>query len=82
MPMGQQPGFRSSGAIVQQVQQADGRVEIVVIQVNVVPVSGQDDMDMVARMAVGTVEPYDVTMSKAEIVSALRYAADQLEASG
>jgi negative regulator of genetic competence, sporulation and motility len=74
--------FRSSGAIVQQVQQADRRIEIVVIQVNIVPVSGQDDMDMVARMAVGTVEPYDTSMSTAEIVEALRYAADQLEASG
>jgi negative regulator of genetic competence, sporulation and motility len=80
--MGQPAGFRSSGAIAQQVQQRDGRVEIVVIQVNVVPVSGQDDMDVVARMAVGTVEQYETTMSKAEIVEALRYAADQLEASG
>jgi hypothetical protein len=29
-----------------------------------VPVTGGDDMDTVARMAVGTVEPYGTTMSK------------------
>jgi hypothetical protein len=82
MPVSQRPGFRSSGAVVQQVQQPDGRVELVVIQVNVVPVTGADDMETAARMALGTVEPYDVTMSTPEIVSALRYAADHLEASG
>jgi hypothetical protein len=52
--MDQQLSFRSSGAVVQQVQQPDGRVKIVVIPVNVVPVTGGDDM--VARMAVGTVD--------------------------
>ncbi|HLI35805.1 MAG TPA: hypothetical protein VKV80_00465 [Streptosporangiaceae bacterium] len=75
------PSFRSSGAITQIVQQADGRYEVVAIQVNVVPVSPADvgNMDVVAGAAIGTFNAYDTTMSKAEIISALRYAADQLE---
>ena len=53
--------FRS-GTVTQQVQASDGTVEVVVVQVNVVPVSPQDDMQVVAGAAVGTVNPYPVTM--------------------
>ncbi len=76
------PSFRSSGTIVQQVQQADGRHEIIAIQVNVVPVTAADagNMELVAQAAVGTLNACETTMSKAEIIEALRYAADQLEA--
>jgi hypothetical protein len=67
------PSFRNSSVVAQQVQQADGRHEIVAIQVNVVPVSAVDEgsMDVVAGAAIGLFN---------ENVSALRYAADQLEA--
>jgi hypothetical protein len=76
------PSFRSSSVVVQQVRQADDRHEIVAIQVNIVPVSAADEgnMDVVAGAAVGLFNNYAKTMSDAEIVSALRYAADQLEA--
>jgi hypothetical protein len=76
------PGFRSSGTIVQQVQQADGRSEVIAIQVNVVPVTAADagNMELAAQVAVGALDAYETTMSKAEIIEALRYAADQLEA--
>ena len=76
------PSFRSSGSIVQIVQQTDCRYEVVAIQVNVVPVSRADEglMDVVAQTAVGTLNAYDQTMSTDEIIEALRYAADQLEA--
>jgi hypothetical protein len=75
------PSFRSSGTVVQHVQQADGRHEIVAVQVNIVPVSFSDEgnMDVVVRAAVDTFNGYETTMSKAEIIEALRYAADQLE---
>jgi hypothetical protein len=68
------PSFRSSSVIVQQVQQADGRHEIVAIQVNIVPVSATDEgnMDVVASVAIGLFNDYVKTMSDAEIVSALR----------
>jgi hypothetical protein len=76
------PSFRSSGSIVQIVRQPDGRHEVVAIQVNVVPVSPADEglVDVVAQTAVGTLNAYDRTMSTDEIIEALRYAADQLEA--
>ena len=61
---------------------ADGRHEIVSVQVNIVPVSPADEgnMDVVAGAAVGLFDHYTKTMSDAEIIEALRYAADQLEA--
>jgi hypothetical protein len=73
--------FRSSGIIVQDVEQADGRHDVAV-QVNVVPVTAADEghMDVVVAAAVGTFNEYVRTMEPAEIVEALRYAADQLEA--
>jgi hypothetical protein len=76
------PGFRSSGVIPQIVQQPDGHWELVGIQVNVLPVSAADagNMDVAAGTIVETFNPYPTTMSPAEIVSALRYAADQIEA--
>jgi len=77
------PSFRSSGTTVSILQQKDGRVELVVAQVNVVPVTAADvgNFDLVARAAVGTVsDQNDSTMGPAEIIEALRYAADQLEA--
>jgi hypothetical protein len=76
------PSFRSSGTIVQIVQQKDGRYEIVVAQVNIVPVTAADagNMDVVARAAIGTVnDQNDKTMDDAEIIEALRYAAAKLE---
>jgi hypothetical protein len=76
------PSFRSSGSVAQVVQQADGRHEIVAVQVNIVPVGPADagNMDVVMNAALGTFNAYETTMSHAEIVEALRYAADQLEA--
>ncbi|HUY49389.1 MAG TPA: hypothetical protein VMV92_27305 [Streptosporangiaceae bacterium] len=71
--MAEQLSFRS-GTIAQQVQQADGRVEIVVVQVNIVPVSSEDDMGIVARTALGSVNQYDVTMGKHEVAGTLRRA--------
>lgn len=46
------------------------------------PVSPADEgnMDVVAGAAVGLFDHYTKTMSDAEIIEALRYAADQLEA--
>jgi len=76
------PSFRSSSAIPQIVQQKDGRWEVIVVQVNVVPVSSADagNMDVVAHAAVDLFNTYEKTMSDAEIIEALRYTADQLEA--
>jgi hypothetical protein len=76
------PSFRSSGIVLEHVQQEDGRHEIIVAQVNVVPVSGADagNMKVVLEMAMGTLNDYDRTMDITEIISALRYAADRLEA--
>ena len=75
------PSFKSSGTIVQIVQQAYGH-EIVAVQVNVVPVGPADEgnMDLVASAALSTFNEYETTMNKTEIISALRYVADQLEA--
>jgi hypothetical protein len=74
--------FSSSGIIVQDVEQADGRHEVVAVQVNVVPVTAADEgnMDVVVSAAIGTLTDYTRTMDPAEIIEALRYAADQLEA--
>jgi hypothetical protein len=76
------PGIRSSGTIVQTVQQSDGRYEVIAVQINVVPVSSADTghMDLVASAVVNTFNPYETTMDRTEIISALRYTADQLEA--
>lgn len=77
------PSFRSSGTTVSMLTQKDGRVELVVAQVNIVPVTAADagNMDVVARAAVGMInDQNDRTMDAAEIIEALRYAADQLEA--
>lgn len=63
-----------------QVKAADGSTEIVVAQVNVVPVSREDDgnIKLVVEAALGTV--YDVSMDKHEIATYLRHMADQVEA--
>lgn len=77
------PSFRSSGTTVSMLTHKDGRVELVVAQVNIVPVTAADagNMDVVARAAVGMInDQNDRTMDAAEIIEALRYAADQLEA--
>jgi|HubBroStandDraft_4_1064222.scaffolds.fasta_scaffold661168_2 hypothetical protein len=76
------PGFRSSGTLIQDVAQADGRHEIIAVQVNIVPVSSADagNMDVTVRAAADTFNSYETTMSTAEMIEALRYAADQLEA--
>jgi hypothetical protein len=77
------PSFRSS-TNVQLVQQRDGRFEIVVIQANIIPVSAADagNSKLVAEMAMGTVNQYEISMSIAELVETLRYAADQIENTG
>ena len=62
------------------LQHKDGRVELVVAQVNIVPVTAADvgNFAVVARAAVGTInDQNDSTMDAFEIVEALRYAADQ-----
>ncbi len=77
------PSFRSSGTTVSMLTQNDGLVELVVAQVNIVPVTTADvgNFDVVARAAVGTInDQNDSTMDPAEIIEALRYTADQLEA--
>src|SRR5579863_9718937 len=76
------PVFRSSGIVIQPVQQVDGRHEIVGVQVNIVPVTPADEgkMDMVVRAAMGTFNDYPTSMTKAEIIDALLYAVDQLKA--
>ena len=76
------PSFRSSGTAVSILQPEDGRVELVVAQVNIVPVTAADvgNFDVVARAAVGTIsDQNESTMGPAEIVEALRYAADKVE---
>jgi hypothetical protein len=72
-------GFRR-GTVAQQVQAADGTVEIVVVQVNVVSVRPQDDMRAVAGAAIGTVNPYPITRDSHEIARTLRDIADAIEA--
>jgi hypothetical protein len=75
------PGFRSSGVVAQAVQQLDGRWELVGVQINILPVTAADtgNMDVVTGALAETFNGYPCTMAKAEIVEALRYAADQLE---
>lgn len=75
------PGIRSSGVVTGIYQQEDGRAELIGVQVNVLPVSAADDgnMDMVARALVATFNDYPTTMSKADIIDVLRFAANQLE---
>lgn len=76
------PSFSGSGTTVSILTQKDGRVELVVAQVNIVPVTTADvgNFDVVARAAVGTInDQNDSTMDAAEIIEALRHAADQLE---
>lgn len=71
--------FRSS-TVAQLVQAEDGHVDMVVLQVNAIPMHPGDDPDLATRMALGTVNGYVITMSNAELVSTLRYLADQIEA--
>jgi len=62
-------GFRS-GTITQRIQTADGGIEIVVVQVNVVPVGPTDEMKLVARAAFETVNPHPMNMGPREIAPA------------
>jgi len=71
-------GFRS-GTITQRVQTADGRIEIVVVQVNVVPVGPTDEMKLVARAAFETVNPHPMNMGPREIARLLRLMADRMD---
>lgn len=73
--------FRS-GTVTAHVKAADGSTEIVVAQVNVVPVSREDDgnIKLVVEAALGTANQYDVSMDKHEIATYLRHMADQVEA--
>ena len=76
------PGFRSSGVIPLQVVRANGAQEIVSVQVNTVPAVPVEEgnIETVVRTAIGTFKYYPTTMKKAEIVEALRDAAEKLEA--
>ena len=77
------PSFRSSGTLLAPIQQKDGQVEIVVAQVNIIPVTAADEgaMGLVLRAAVGTInDQNETTMGAHEIVQALRDAANHLEA--
>jgi hypothetical protein len=78
------PSFRSSGTTVSMLTQKDGRVGLVVAQVNIVPVTAGNegmDLDPFVRAAISTVnDQNDRTMDAAEIIEALRYVADKLEA--
>jgi energy-coupling factor transporter ATP-binding protein EcfA2 len=71
-------GFRS-GTITQRVQTADGGIEIVVVQVNVVPVDPTDEMKLVARAAFETVNPHPMNMGPREIARLLRLMADRMD---
>jgi hypothetical protein len=71
-------GFRS-GTITQRVQTADGGIEIVVVQVNVVPVGPTDEMKLVARAAFETVNPHPMNMGPREIARLLRLMADRMD---
>ena len=71
-------GFRS-GTITQRVQTADGGIEIVVVQVNVVPVGPTDEMKLVARAAFETVNPHPMNMGPREIARLLRMMADRMD---
>ena len=71
-------GFRS-GTITQQIQAGDGGTEIVVVQVNVVPVGPRDEMKLVARAAFETVIPHPMNMGPGEIAHLLRLMADRMD---
>ena len=71
-------GFRSA-TITQRVQTADGGIEIVVMQVNVVPVGPTDEMKRVARAAFETVNPHPMNMGPREITRLLRMMADRMD---
>jgi hypothetical protein len=71
-------GFRS-GTITQRIQTADGGIEIVVVQVNVVPVGPVDEMKLVARAAFETVNPHPMNMGPREIARLLRLMADRMD---
>jgi len=70
--------FRS-GTVTQRVQTADGGIEIVVVQVNVVPVGPMDEMKVVARTAFETVNPHPMNMGPREIAHMLRLMADRMD---
>jgi hypothetical protein len=75
-------GFSSSGTVIAPIQQEDGHWELVVAQVNVVPVTAADEgaMDVVTRAAAGTISAENIsTMDRAAIARALRDVADYLE---
>src|SRR5215470_6089343 len=71
-------GLRS-GTITQRIQAADGGIEIVVVQVNVVPVGPTDEMKLVARAAFETVNPHPMNMGPREIARLLRLMADRMD---
>jgi hypothetical protein len=71
--------FRSS-TVMQQLQGADGSVDTVIVQLNVVPVHPQDDFTMVAGALRRTVNDYPVTIDPKEMAGILRGIADGLEA--
>jgi hypothetical protein len=73
--------FRS-GTVTQRVQTADGGIEIVVVQVNVVPVGPTDEMKVVARAAFETVNPHPMNMGPREIAYMLRLMADRMDGLG
>src|SRR4249920_1123636 len=73
--------FRS-GTITQRVQTADGGIEIVVVQVNVVPVGPMDEMKLAARAAFNTVNPHPMNMGPREIAHVLRLMADRMDGLG
>jgi hypothetical protein len=76
------PGFKSSGFIPLQVIRANGAQEIVSVQVNSLPVAPIDvgNIETAVRTAGGTFKYYPTTMTRAEIIEALRDAAEKLEA--
>lgn len=76
------PGFRSSGVVILHVIGVDGGQNVVSVQVNTVPVTTEDHggIETVVRTAIGTFKDHPATMKKAEIIDALRYAVEKLEA--
>lgn len=76
------PGFRSSGIIILDVIRDDGGQDIVSIQVNNVPVtsSKEGNIEAVVRTAIGTFKDYPETMKKGQVIEALHYAVQKLEA--
>jgi len=71
-------GFRS-GTITQRVQTADGGIEIVVVQVNVVPVGPTDEMKLVARAAFTAItEPIALGRHRLHTLASVGYATAQV----